>query len=286
MTLETSFEQFNLVMASDRRTAAIDPDSMALIFERLVEKIKRRKEEELQKAQRLHRRAIDDLRYVIKHLEPPVAKGATWDQVRPRIDSTDEYRALDSDELRRAAFEKYVQRQKEKDDERQEYSRRGDKDRDRRHRNGHSTRPRTRTPEVDAYEADRRKATAERERNAGKKGVAGFSPPPHVDRYDGRAHRSQRPRSLSRYDRDRRDRDSERERERDPPRERERERERERPHISRAGSRDLPSPLDYGSRAGPRDITSALDYGDSRPSLRRKREVDVDGKGDPKVCPL
>jgi pre-mRNA-processing factor 40 len=244
-------------MVTDPRTAQLDQNSLSLIFERLLEKVVRRNEEDKYHAERQQRRAVDALRSRIKHLEPPVAMGDSWEQVRSRVEKSDEYRALDSDEARRSAFDKYIRRLKEKEEEYEKekaHSRRGDKDRDRGHRNGHSTRHRTRTPEVDAYEADRRKAMADRERNYGKKGVASFSPPPYVrgdDRYDGRAKRQV---SLSHYDRERRDRDGEREQ------------------------------RSYVSRADPRDRTSELDYGDSRPpTLRRRRDSDENSMRDSKV---
>jgi len=244
-------------METDSRTAKIEKDSLNLIFERLREKVLRRNDEDKHQAERQQRRAVDALRSRIKHLEPPVAVGDTWEQVRSRVEKLEEYRSLDSDELRRSAYDKVMRRLKEKEEEyEKEHSRRDhdhrDRERDRGHRNGHSKRHRTRTPEVDAYEADRRKAMADRERNYGKKGVASFSPPPprardrdgRGDRYDGR---SRRQLSATHNDRDRRGRD------RDP---RDRENERERSYVS---------------RADPRERASELDYGDSRPSSLRKR---------------
>jgi len=240
------------VMQTDRRTAALDAHSLNLIFERLHQKVLRRSEDDKHHAERQQRRAVDELRSAIKHLDPPVAAGDTWEQVRPRIEKLEEYRALDSDELRRSAFEKVIRRLKDKvDDHSKDHSRR-----DRDHRNGHSKRHRTRTPETDAYEADRRKAQAARERNYGKRGASGLSPPPRAwdrdDRYDGRSKVSAREIERDRI------------RERESPRERERERS-------------------YTSRADPRDRTSELDYGDSRPgSIRRRRDSEVGDARDTK----
>jgi pre-mRNA-processing factor 40 len=258
---KTTFEEFMSIMQTDPRTVKMDQDALALIFERAREKAFRRSEEDKHLAERQHRRAIDALRSKIKHLEPPVMAGDTWEQVRPRIEKFEEYRGLDSDELRRSAFDKVIRRLKEKDDEfEKEHSRRDRKERDRGHRNGHSKRSRSPGGEVNPYEADRRKAIADRERNYGKKSVTSFSPPPRArdrderDRYDGR---SKRQVSSSIYDRERRE--SERERERS-----------------------------YVSRADPRDRASELDYGDSRPpSLRRRRDSEAESPRsarDSKVC--
>jgi pre-mRNA-processing factor 40 len=255
LTPKTTIDEFMSIMQADRRTAKFDPDSLTLIFERLHQKVVRRSEDDKHQAERHQRRALEDLRSKIKRLDPPVSVSDTWDQVRPRVEKLEEYRVLDSDELARSAFEKVIRRLKEKSEEQGKDRR--DRDRDRDHRNGHGKRLRTRTPETDAYEADRRKAQAARERNYGKRGASGLSPPPprardRDDRYDGRAKVS----TLSHYERERRERESERER-------------------------------TYTSRADPRDRTSELDYGDSRPgSMRRRRESDVDSARDvrdPKV---
>ncbi len=245
---------------------------MTVIFERLRDRVLRRSEEEKHHAERHQRRAVDALRSRIKHLEPPVQVGDTWEQVRARVEKLDEYRALDSDELRRSAYDKLMRRLREKEDdlERDRSSRRDhrpdrerDRERDRDHRNGHSARDRrrrTRTPEPDAYEADRKKAQADRERQYRKASATGLSPPPpppppassshrHRDDRDRYERGSSRQVSLSHYDRERREREAERER-------------------------------SYVSRADPRDKGGELDYGDSRAvSVRRRRDSDAESPG-------
>jgi pre-mRNA-processing factor 40 len=269
-------------MKSDRRTASIDADSLQLIFERLREKVMRRSDED----RHVQRRAIDALRSRIKHLDPPITAADTWGTVRPRVEKFDEYRALPADDLREMAFDKAKSRLHERDhDTDRDRERDGDRshskrdrererDRDRGSRAGDSHRPsrhRSRSPEIDAYAADRKKAQADRERQFRKSSFPVSPPPPgrrsrdrEVDRYDGR-------------DRDR-ERDRERERDRDrggdrydgrsaPDRTRDRERERERGYVSRADPRE----------AG---ANSELDYGDSRPApVRRRRESDADVEG-------
>ncbi|KAK8240261.1 formin binding protein-like protein [Phyllosticta capitalensis] len=254
ITQKTTLDEFLSVMQADRRTANIDQHSLSLIFERLMEKVHQRSEEDKHRAERNERRAVDALRSKIKHLDPPVLLGDTWEQVRPRIEKFEEYRQLDTDELRRLAFDKHLRRLKDKEAEREkERSRREHRDRerdrydDRDYRNGHlPRRHRTRTPEPDAYEADRRKAQADRERQYRKSSLTGLSPPPRTRDYRDRGDRYVRDRevsSLSHYDRERRDRELERER-------------------------------SYISRADPREKASELDYGDSKSagSMRRRRE--------------
>ncbi|KAI9846089.1 MAG: hypothetical protein M1837_004345 [Sclerophora amabilis] len=292
---KTTFEDFMTVMDADRRTAHIDQDGLRLIFDRLHEKVLRRSEDDKHQAERQQRRAIDALRSRIKHLEPAIVPTDTWDQVRPRIQTLEEYRALDSDELRRTAFDKVIRRLKEKDEDAERDRARRDKDRDHRessirdrvdrdNRNGHSShrsrhaRP-SRTPEPDAYEADRRKAQADRERLYRKTSVGGA--------VDSPRHRSERGRS-ERDRSERRDRDRERDRASasrplthyDRER-REREEERERLYRTRGDPKGGRDELDYGDgsnrnlnggrRRGRGDSEDGESVGSRRESKRSRR---------------
>jgi pre-mRNA-processing factor 40 len=196
-------------MHSDRRTSSTSSDNLRLIFNRLREKVLRRND----KDQHVQRRAIDNLRSRIKHLDPPISPSDTYEQVRPRIEKFDEYHALDSDDLRHQAFDKAIRRLKERDDSRDRRDRRSHDDHSRR---GDSHRPRnrhSRSPETDAYAADRKKAQADREKQYKRTGsYYGLSPPPSVgpvprrdgsDRYvpGSDRNRSPRDRGTDRYPR-------------------------------------------------------------------------------------
>ena len=263
ITTKTTLPEFSSVMSTDRRTASLSPDILSLIFNRLYEKVVKRTEEDKHTSERHQRRTIDALRSKIKHLSsPPVTVHSTWDSVRPHISHFDEFKQLESDDLRRQAFDKVMRRLREKEEDldherNKDRSGRRDRDRDREVRNGHRSTShhhgrRSRTPELDPYEADRRKAMADRERQYHKSGMTGLSPPPrdtrdHHERISSREHQR-----LSHYDRDRRDRDEERER------------------LYRArGSRG--DELDYG--------------GESRTSGRRRRDSDGESGGSSRKKP-
>jgi len=259
VTPSTPYDEFSSMMTADRRTSKIDPDILQLIFQRIQEKAVRRNEEEKHAADRHQRRAVDALRSRIKHLEPPVRVSDTWDEVKPRLEKYEEYKALETDELREAAFEKVIRRLKEKDEDNDRDREARDRDRgrrdhdrgDREYRSGRGERRGgsrvSRTPEMDVYEAERRKAQADRERSYRK--VSGFSP--SRDR---------------REDRDRyRDRERDRDYDRRPGRDGDR-REDERERL-------------YRTRGDPRGGRDELDYGgDSRSTgsadRRRRRESD------------
>lgn len=253
-------------MEADRRTSNIDSDILALIFQRIQDKAVRRNEEEKHAADRHQRRAIDALRSRIKHLEPPVRITDTWEQVQPRLEKYEEYKAVESDELRESAFEKVIRRLKEKEDDAdkdrdlrdRDRSRRRDYDRgDREYRSSRGERRGgsrvSRSPEPDAYEADRRKAQADRERSYRK--VSGFSP--------ARDRREDRDKDRERYRERDRDRDHDRRSYRDPDR---REDERERLYRARGDPRGSRDELDYGGESR------------STPSGERRRRRDSDAE--------
>ena len=194
----------------------------------------------------------------MKHLEPPVRASDTWEQVKSRVERTDEYRAVESEDLRKTAFDKVVKRLKEKeeDTERDREHRRPRRSDERDYRNGHRPEPRhgrvSKSPEPDIYEAERRKAMAAREKQYRKTSSLGLSPP-----------------SSSFRERDRRDRDERHGRlERSPPR-------------PAGGDRDDERERLYRTRADPRGTRDELNYGEesrSATSERRRRRGDSDGE--------
>ncbi len=279
-------------MQNDRRTANIDRDALSLIFERvsiprfiivhhansskLHEKVSKRTEDDKHQAERQQRRAIDGLRSYIKHLEPPIRSDDTYEKVLPRIERSEEYLALPSEELRRSAFEKVIRRLKEKDEdaEKDRLKRRerdsvekllhrdrdrGDRDRgERSHRSsGRHARP-SRSPEPDAYEADRRKAIADREKNYRKANVADTLLSP------------------GRRSSDRGDRLREVERERDPDRVHRRREASPPRHDRERRERDDERERLYRRRGDPRGSIDDLPYGDEKPSGSRRRRADSD----------
>lgn len=265
MRADTEFAEFEGLMRRDNRTRDVSDHDLVSIFEKLIEKVKRREQEERLLAEKDFHNAVDALRSAIKHLRPAIHSDDKYEDVASKIESLPEARGLEED-ARRMAFDKHIKRAQEKAVDREKDRARRDRDRDPRSRRSYDDdreRLRTHSPEMDAYEEDRRKAQAVRERQY-RKASFGLSPPPR-DRRDDRGDRG---------DRDRRDRyGSVYERER-----KERELERERSYISRADPRDRGkvSTLDYGDE----------DTGDSVPGSIRKRresEVSTSSKRDNKV---
>ncbi|ORY62108.1 uncharacterized protein BCR38DRAFT_458707 [Pseudomassariella vexata] len=301
LTPKTTFEEFLSVMKNDRRTANIERDILTLLFERVKKKTKRADEADKQ-TERQQRRAFDDLRSHIKHLDPPVLADDTWEKVRPRLVRAPEFQAVTSEESRRAAFEKVLRRVRDREEEDRERPKRRerspdrgtyrDRERDRGDRSHRSDRARpsrhSRSPEPDAYEADRRKAIAEREKNYRKSSMAESL---LSDRRTSDTYRDRDVRDVRDRDRERGDREKERDRDRD----RERDvrdvrdvRERDRDYVPRSRRDEPPSHYDrerrdreeererlYRRRVE-RAPVDELPYGDDRPTSSRRRRADDD----------
>jgi len=228
----------------------------------LHEKVSRRSEDDKHQAERQQRRAIDGLRSFIKHLDPPIRVDDSYERVRPRIERSEEYLAVPSDELRRSAFDKVIRRLKEKEEDAEkdrlkrrerapvEHTTHRDRDRgERSHRSSGRHARSSRSPEPDAYEGERGKEKRKREKNYCKASIADtlLSPSRRGDRERDleKPHRNRRDDSMSHYDRERRDREDERERL-------------------------------YRKRGDPRGTIDELPYGDERPSGSRRRRADSD----------
>ncbi|KAL8665446.1 MAG: hypothetical protein Q9168_007692, partial [Polycauliona sp. 1 TL-2023] len=176
VTPKTTFPDFQTLMSTDRRTLGIPEDTLTLLFARLQEKVVRKSEHDQHASERHQRRTIDALRSKIKHLSnPPITASSSWETVRPQIAHMEEFKLLESDDLRRQAFEKVIRRLREKEDDhpdrahtaavgKQRDRRNGGHVYDPRDRDRDRELPRHRTPELDIYEAERRKAMADRER--------------------------------------------------------------------------------------------------------------------------
>lgn len=240
----------------------------------------------------------------MKRLDPPIALNDTYEKVKSRLQKSSEFQAVTSEDARRSAFDKHMRRLREKEEELEkdrqrrrdrsrdryrdrERERERERDRDRGERPHRSARTRSRSPEPDLYEADRRKAIAERERNYRKSSMAEtlLSDRRSSGGHDDREYRD-RERERDR-DRDRfrdRERDRDRDRERDRDRDRDRERDYDRPPRSRRDEplshyererrdREEERERSYRRRIVERDV-EGLNYGDEKPSVPRRRRAD------------
>ncbi|KAG2011639.1 pre-mRNA-processing protein prp40 [Coprinopsis cinerea AmutBmut pab1-1] len=113
---ETTKEEFLKVVNENANAAvrALPEDDLHLIFKTLHEAALKKQAEEKRKAERRLRHLQDDLRYAMKKLPEPLDINLPYEEIVPLIEHLPEYKALEDEEARRAAFAKYVKRQKEK----------------------------------------------------------------------------------------------------------------------------------------------------------------------------
>ncbi|CAG8752822.1 13856_t:CDS:2, partial [Racocetra persica] len=98
-----TFEEFQEILSSDERISSVNEANLRIIFEQLQRKQERRQ-----------RRKLDAFKSILKHFESMIAPEATWEQVRPILEKTEEFQAVGSEEQRVEIFTKFMERVKEK----------------------------------------------------------------------------------------------------------------------------------------------------------------------------
>jgi pre-mRNA-processing factor 40 len=93
------------------------------VYGKLINTAMKRLEEDKYKEERRIKRAQDELRSVIKHLDPPVRIDDDWEKIKLLIENTTEYKALPNEETRKYAFDKHIRRLKEKFQEEKDWER-------------------------------------------------------------------------------------------------------------------------------------------------------------------
>ncbi|TFK26219.1 hypothetical protein FA15DRAFT_667713 [Coprinopsis marcescibilis] len=113
---ETTWEEFSAIVNENATDPVRDmPDAdRKLIFKTLHDAALKKQADEKRRAERKLRHLQDDLRYAMKKLPEPLDITLPYEEIVPLIENLPEYKALDDDEGRRAAFSKYVKRQKER----------------------------------------------------------------------------------------------------------------------------------------------------------------------------
>ncbi|KDR80614.1 hypothetical protein GALMADRAFT_222210 [Galerina marginata CBS 339.88] len=116
VTSETSWEQFSTIVngEADASVKALSDDELRLVFKTLHDIALKKESDERRRTERKQRHLQDDLRYAMKKLTEPIDITLRYEDVVPLIENLPEYKALEDEDGRRAAFGKYVKRQKER----------------------------------------------------------------------------------------------------------------------------------------------------------------------------
>ncbi|KJA28179.1 hypothetical protein HYPSUDRAFT_34557 [Hypholoma sublateritium FD-334 SS-4] len=184
---ETTWAEFAAVVnvGADSSVKALSDDDLRLVFKTLHDAAAKKQADEKRRNERKQRHLQDDLRYAIRKLPEPIDISLRYEEAIPLIEHLPEYKALEDEEGRRAAFSKYVKRQKERlretgsDDggsttsrKRKEPTRERDEDRG------------DREKERDRGERDKRDRDTHRERDRERERDRGSRSSRHHHRYD------------------------------------------------------------------------------------------------------
>ncbi|KAL7421468.1 U1 snRNP protein [Cryptotrichosporon argae] len=244
INLDTKEDEFEQLVQEAGLAAQIDEkarrDAYDMIHGRLVQAVA----DEQRRAERKRRHRIDDLRYALRKVRDLDLEGS-YDDALPLIKDLPEFKDVAEEDDRRAAFDKFVKRQKDKLRE-AESSEAGSAHRvrdsgDRRDRERDGDRDKDRDKERDGRDRDRdreRRRSEHRDDHRDRDNVDG-------DRERERDRRDSYSRS-NRHDRSHRDRGDDKERERERDRERrgrdadgeDRDREPKRRRLSRSRDRE------------------------------------------------
>ncbi|PFH51972.1 hypothetical protein AMATHDRAFT_74657 [Amanita thiersii Skay4041] len=261
---ETTEEEFNDIVKAhaDDTVQDLSREDLREVYNTLHDVALKKQADEKRRAERKQRHLQDDLRYAFRKLHESLDVNSPYEEIVPLVEHLPEFKALEDEEGRRAAWAKYVKRQKEKmreaasedgasttsrkrkdpprehreEREREKEDKSREKERDREREKDREYRDRDRDRE---RERDRdRDRTRDYERDRGSR---------HHHRYDDYDGHS---RSLRDYGRER-DKDHERERDRDGYRssKHHRDDDRKRDRDGRGRERKE-SRSDYGSTYG------------------------------------
>ncbi|KAI0788845.1 hypothetical protein C8Q75DRAFT_768185 [Abortiporus biennis] len=115
-TPETTKEELLAILTADSDDAINNLNEADLneIYQTMHEQAVKQQADEKRRAERRQRHLQDDLRYALKKLPEPLDLNLTFEDAIPLMESLPEYKAIEDEEGRRAAFAKFVKRQKER----------------------------------------------------------------------------------------------------------------------------------------------------------------------------
>ncbi|KAH9852126.1 hypothetical protein C2E23DRAFT_206152 [Lenzites betulinus] len=258
---ETTLEEFINIVKSDSEepVQSLTEEDLKEIYQSLHEVALKKQAEERRRAERKQRHLQDDLRYAFKKVPELQDASLSYEEALPHIRELAEFKAVDDEEGRKAAFAKFVKRQKERLREREreasedgasttsrrrkepvkerEPEREKERERDRDHRDRDREREREREPDRDKdrhHDRDRdRDSKSERRAHDDTHGR-------HASRDYGRERERDYGKDKAYYKDRERERDGDRERDRDyyrSSRRRDYDRDRDDRRRDRRGSR-------------------------------------------------
>lgn len=110
VTLTTTLENFATFVAKDERSANLDGGNLKMIFERLLEKERKKERARLREIAKEHRKLeAGFITILTKHIDPNIEEdNISWESVRPLICEELEFKAIPSEEDRIVIFKRYI----------------------------------------------------------------------------------------------------------------------------------------------------------------------------------
>ncbi|CAL1395733.1 unnamed protein product [Linum trigynum] len=128
-----TFEDFKTAIAKDIDSQYISDINFELVYEDLVERAKEKEEKEAKKRQRL----ADDFTELL-HSYKEIVASSTWEESKPLIEDSQQYRAIGEESLSKEIFEEYIahlqEKAKDKERKREEEKARKEKEKEEKER--------------------------------------------------------------------------------------------------------------------------------------------------------
>ncbi|WVW79085.1 hypothetical protein I302_101049 [Kwoniella bestiolae CBS 10118] len=112
--LETKFAELDGWVRELRIESQFDERLRRDIYDLIHGKLKQAAEDEIRRNERRRRHRIDDLRYALKKVGRHIDLEMTYEEALPHMKDLPEFKEVTEEEDRKAAFEKFIKRQKEK----------------------------------------------------------------------------------------------------------------------------------------------------------------------------
>lgn len=110
-----TFQDWDAQLADHPRLTSLKVEEREAVFKALQTRAAQQARDERRRAERKLRHQIDDLRYALKKLNPPLDSHTTYEQALVRMQDLSEFKELEGqDDARKAAFDKNLQRLKDR----------------------------------------------------------------------------------------------------------------------------------------------------------------------------
>ncbi|KAH7927890.1 hypothetical protein BV22DRAFT_1031361 [Leucogyrophana mollusca] len=113
VTPETTYTDFRSMVRRDRN-GKLSEEDLQVVFDTLHEQAVKKQNDERRRLERKQRHLQDDLRYALKKMPEALDINMTYEMAVPLIEHLPEYKAIEEEDNRRAAFARFVRRQKER----------------------------------------------------------------------------------------------------------------------------------------------------------------------------